>query len=176
VLRAIVLLFVTAAASSFASADPIDALRDAIAPRLALMEEVAQYKWNAGLPIADPDRESALLERATAAAVAIGLPEDYARRALAAQIEASRALQMALFDRWRATGQTPFDGVSDLASVQRPRIDAATTHLLEALESARCRLHSTDARAKLGDPPAAFATESTVWSIATAVLFTAPTC
>ena len=140
------------------------------------MDDVARFKWNAKLPIADPQREAALLERSTASAVALGLPEDYARRVLAAQIEASRAIQAALFDRWHAARQGGFDDVPDLATVQRPAIDRATTALLEALAGARCELDDVNARHVFAAVPTELDDQPDAWAIASAPLFTTSPC
>ena len=164
------------AAAPAAAADPVEMLREAVAARLLLMDDVARFKWNAELPIADPQREAALLQRMTASAVALGLPEDYARRVLAAQMEASRAIQGALFDRWRAARQGRFDEVPDLATVQRPAIDRATTALLEALAGARCELDDAEARRMFEAAPAGLDNQAVAWAIATAPLFTTSPC
>lgn len=141
------------AASAPPAVGPVDGVRDAIAERLALMTDVARFKWNRRLPIADPEREAALLDRATRDAVAHGLPETWARQALAGQIAASRALQTAATESWRRASQPPFAGVADLATVQRPAIDAATSRLIEALAAARCALAASEAAAMLAEPP-----------------------
>jgi chorismate mutase-like protein len=157
--------------ASAAAADPVESLHAAISARLLLMADVARYKWNAQLPIADPEREAVLLERTTATAVTLGLPEDYARRVLAAQFEASRTLQAALFARWRVTDQGGFVDVPDLIAVQRPAIERATTALLAALAGARCELEREGTKTAFEVPPVALADASLAWSIATAALW-----
>jgi chorismate mutase-like protein len=161
---------------SVAAATPVTDLRDAVAARLLLMEEVARYKWNAQLPITAPEREAALLDRATAAAVEIDIPGDYARQVIAAQIEASRTMQAALFESWQAAHDGPFGDVPDLTTVQRPRIDRATTQLLHALARARCTLQTDDARRRLSAAPAPLARFTAAWQIATAALFSPTAC
>jgi chorismate mutase-like protein len=157
-----------------AAANPLAGLESAIAARLLLMDDVARYKWNHELAIADPEREAALLDRATAEAVAIGLPEAYARRVLAAQIDASRALQTELVTTWRQRQQPVFVAVPDLAGVQRPAIDAATLRLLEALHTSLCALADDEARAALKTTPPAFDHHLSVWTIATDALWPVP--
>ncbi len=154
---------------SAAPGDPVAELRDAIAARLLLMQDVARYKWNAQLPIEDAAREKALIERATAEAVAMEVCAAYARDVIVAQVSASRALQTEWFARWRAAGQGTFTGVPELATTQRSAIDAATNALLKALVEARFELDSPDAIALLGTPPQSLAGEADVWSIATSV-------
>ena len=138
------------------------------------MDDVARYKWNHELAIADAGREAALLDRATAAAVALGLPEAYARRVLAAQIDASRRLQTELFTTWRQRQQPVFVGVPDLAGVQRPAIDAATQQLLGHLHASLCALAHDEARAELTTPPQSFDQHPTAWTIATDALWPVP--
>lgn len=166
----IVLLLLLGAGSAVAADGPIAALKHAVAARLALMQDVARYKWNNAIPIAAPAREAALLDAVTQRAIQLGLPGDYARRVVAAQIEASRTLQSDLFAQWRASSQGTFDGVPDLATVQRPRIDTATRRLLEALATAREALDAPGAAAALAPPPPPFAAWPDVWSIAVAPL------
>src|SRR4029077_4859677 len=114
-------------------------LKDAIAARLLLMNDVARYKWNAELPVLDTAREAALLERTTDSAAAIGVPRDYARRVVAAQIAASREVQQTAIDRWRAERHGTFSDVPDLVTVQRPAIERATAALLTHLLDAMCK-------------------------------------
>src|SRR5262245_26000104 len=57
-----------------------DRLLDLIGQRLALMPQVAQAKWTAGLPIEDAKREEAILTRLAAEGVKQGLDADFTRR------------------------------------------------------------------------------------------------
>ena len=173
---AIVLPLLLIAAGSTAADEPISALRDAVAARLALMQDVARYKWNNALAVAAPAREAAVLDAVTQRAMQLGLPGDWARRVVAAQIEASRALQSDLFGQWRAARAGTFDGVPDLSTVQRPHIDAATGRLLEALAAACPTLSAPGAVAALAVPPPQLAAWPDVWSIAVAPLARAPVC
>ncbi len=166
------LLLVLAAWS--ANAEPLADLEDAIATRLLLMDDVARYKWNHALPVVDAEREAALLERSTADAVALGLPESYARRVLAAQIQASRALQLELVAVWQREQRPSFADVPDLNSVQRPAIDAATLQLLERLRAAPCPLARSDAQAEIATAPASLADHPAAWATATAALWPLP--
>jgi chorismate mutase len=168
--------FVLTVSSGCAAAATLDDLAGAIASRLALMDDVARYKWNHSLPIVDEQRESKLVESATAQAVTFGVPADYARRVVVAQIEASRKRQIELTTQWRAQHHATFDDVPDLATAQRPAIDAATTNLLHRLRAALCELDSDAAHAVFTDPPTALESAAGAWSIATAALWPAPDC
>lgn len=178
--QAVPLALLLAAASDDAvsaeTPDRIVDLKDAIAARLLLMNDVARYKWNAELPVLDAARESALLERTTDSAVAIGVPRDYARRVVAAQIEASRDLQQTVIDRWRAERHGAFPRVPDLVTVQRPAIERATAALLVHLRDAMCKLGG-QAGSALATPPPSLASTARAWSIAVGALWPPPdTC
>ena len=162
--------------SGCAMASPLDDLASAIAARLSLMDDVARYKWNHSLPIVDEQREAKLVGSATAQAVTFGVPADYAHRVVVAQIEASRTRQTELTTLWRAQHHAPFDGVPDLATAQRPAIDAATTNLFRRLRAAMCELDSDTAHAVFADPPAGLEGAKNAWSTATAALWPAPDC
>lgn len=163
-------------ASGCAAASALDDLAHAIGARLSLMDDVARYKWNHSLAILDEQREAQLVERATAQAVTLGVPADFARRVVAAQIEASRIRQTELTALWRAQHHGAFDGVADLTSAQRPAIDAATTDLLARLRAALCELDSDAAQAAFARPPAGLEDATRAWSTATAALWPAPNC
>lgn len=131
-----------------------------ICDRLELMHDVARWKWNAEKPIEDPDREQELLDRIAARAEQQGIDQALARAFFRDQIEAAKIVQRADFSEWTAAGATKFDGVPDLATVQRPKIDAATDRLLGALKNlddprspaarARVRELSQDASNRFG--------------------------
>ena len=157
-----------------ATASPLTDLKGAIAARLLLMDDVARYKWNHGQPIVDPEREAALLERISGEAVALGVPQDYARRVVAAEIEASRTLQLELIAVWQRQQHSPFADVPDLTTIQRPTIDAATRQLLEELSASLCALNSDAARAVLETAPPSLAQSPAIWSLATAALWPVP--
>jgi chorismate mutase len=157
-----------------AAASPLTDLKSAIAARLLLMDDVARYKWNHAQPIVDPEREAALLQRIAGEAVALGLPRDYARRVIAAGIDASRTLQLELVADWQRQQHPPFADVPDLTTVQRPAIDAATRRLLEALRVSLCALNSDSARAVLEPAPPSLAQHPAAWSLSCAALWPVP--
>src|SRR5262249_33478559 len=140
-------------------------LREAIATRLLLADDVARYKWNHDLPVFDAQREAVVIEHTTAAAVALGIPHDYAERVVAAQIAASRDRQQASIDRWRGERHPAFADVPDLATAQRPALDRATTELLAQLSAAKCELDSA-AHGALDAPPTSLADSVHAWSTA----------
>ncbi|MGE0383264.1 MAG: gamma subclass chorismate mutase AroQ [Gammaproteobacteria bacterium] len=117
------------AAADLARIDRLLALVDA---RLALAPEVARAKWVAGAPIDDPDRERLLLERTLGQARAAGLDGGLAADFLQAQIDASKAVQRDLFERWRRRPPAP-GPVPDLQHEVRPRLDTITRDMIGAL-------------------------------------------
>ncbi len=173
--RSIAIVAIACATSQPLRADAIDALAAAIEGRLSLMDDVARYKWNHALPVGDRARETALVERTTAAAVGLGVPQAYARRVMAAQIAASRARQEALMAGWRRSHAPTFADVPDLADVQRPAIDRATDELLGRLRAAVCELGAAE-RTRVASAPARFADTPGVWAIAVEPLWPAPAC
>jgi chorismate mutase-like protein len=114
----------------------LDRLLRLMGQRPALMHEVARWKWNAGQPITDPQRERELLQNVAERGRGKGLAPDLMRAFFAAQMEAARLVQQADFDRWKANKQEPFAGTTSLA-VLRQRIDHLNRELIDALAELR---------------------------------------
>jgi len=112
---------------------PASTLAALIDERLALVLEVARYKWNTSAAIEDPPREQALLESLRQRAVPLGVPRPVVDRFFTAQIEAAKQLQRELFVRWQGEHRDKFPGIADLATHIRPGIDRVTGEMLEAL-------------------------------------------
>jgi chorismate mutase len=100
--------------------------------RLALAVPVAQWKWANGRAITDPPREAALLADVDKRARAAGVDPAFARAFFQDQIDASKEMQTALFERWRAT-KPPEGPAPDLAASTRPALDQLTQALIPAL-------------------------------------------
>jgi chorismate mutase-like protein len=140
------LLLVSLAASGCQPADvpvaprrdlaDLDRLLRLMERRLALMHEVARWKWNAAKPITDPERERELLQSVVERGRVKGLDADRVRSFFAAQMEAARLVQQADFDRWAAKKQEPFAGTTSLA-VLRLQIDNLNRELIDALVEVR---------------------------------------
>jgi chorismate mutase len=125
--------------------DPaIENLLELVKQRLLLMHEVARAKWNAKTPLADPDREKAMLRELAEKGRALGLDPAFASGFFAAQIEASKLMQRDDFRRWEAEKRGPFADAPDLKRDLRPRIDALNSKLLTALAKARPVLRSAE--------------------------------
>jgi cyclohexadienyl dehydratase len=105
---------------------------DLIEQRLAVMPEVAAWKWRAQQPIADPERERQVLDRSVADAEAIGLDGASARDFFDVQIQMARAVQAQYFDDWQTENRSPPPG-RDLTKQLRPELDAIGRELLTAV-------------------------------------------
>ena len=156
-------LVAVAAMASRGADDPLATLGATIAARLAVIEEVARYKWNMRLPAHDPAREAALLEKTLNDATALGLDPGYARAVVDAALDASRSLQIGAFERWRHESRPPFEHVRDLDRELRPELDALTHRLLVEVHDSRDLLGTCAARAALESPPRV---DPAIWAIA----------
>jgi len=114
----------------------LDRLLRFMEQRLALMHDVARWKWNAGQPITDPQRERELLQSIVERGRGKGLDPDLVRPFFAAQMEAARLVQQADLDRWKANKQEPFADTATLV-VLRQRIDDLNRELIDALAELR---------------------------------------
>jgi chorismate mutase-like protein len=124
----------SAAGKQPASAAPhLIVLRDLIEQRLALMPDVARYKWHQASPIEDVPREQKIIEGLQQQALALGIPATCAESFFRAQIEAAKQIQREHFSHWQQAGAAPVAAAPDLALVTRPKLDALTPQLLQAL-------------------------------------------
>jgi chorismate mutase-like protein len=110
----------------------LDRLLRLMERRLALMHDVARWKWKAGKPIEDPKRESELLQGVVERSRGKGLHPDLVRSFFAAQMAAARLVQQADFDRWKAKEQEPHADTTSLETL-RQRIDQLNGELIDAL-------------------------------------------
>lgn len=103
-----------------------------VSQRLALAVPVAQWKWANHRPIADAPREAVLLADVEKRAQAANVDPAFAHAFFQDQIDASKQVQTALFERWHRS--TPPSGTApDLASATRPELDRLTQALMPAL-------------------------------------------
>jgi chorismate mutase len=110
----------------------LDRLLRLMEQRLALMHDVARWKWKAGKPIEDPKRESESLQVVVERSRGKGLHPDLVRSFFAAQMAAARLIQQADFDRWKAKEQEPLADTASL-DVLRQRIDQLNGEMIDAL-------------------------------------------
>ncbi|WP_416186541.1 gamma subclass chorismate mutase AroQ [Herbaspirillum sp. RTI4] len=121
------------AAPANISLAPLERLMNA---RLALMTDVARDKWNTRGAIEDVPREQIIIDGLKMQAQALGVPAAWAEHFFRAQIETAKLIQRDLFAHWEKTGAGRFADAPDLAKVIRPRLDALTPQLLNALAAA----------------------------------------
>jgi chorismate mutase-like protein len=114
----------------------LDRLLRLMERRLALMHDVARWKWNAGQPITDTQRERALIQSVVERGRGKGLEPDLVRTFFTAQMEAARLVQQADFDRWKAKQQKPSADPTSLA-VLREQIDELNRELIDVLAEVR---------------------------------------
>lgn len=96
------------------------------------MAGVACWKREHGLPVVDPERERLVRAAFIHDAVERAVRSHDAERVIDAQLSASRRLQTELLARWGAGDEEP-GACEDLQHVLRPRIDAATRELIDAM-------------------------------------------
>lgn len=121
------------ATSAFADTD--EALRLARV-RLDLAREVALAKLYSRGAIEDLKREAEVVEKVRGQARELGVDPEFAAKFFRAQIEASKEAQRAWQAKWAREG-APFGPRPDLAKSIRPKLDALTPRILEALKDAR---------------------------------------
>ena len=119
----------------------LESLRQAIDQRLLLAQDVARAKWNAQAAIEDLPREEQVIAAAVRQGRVLGLPEAWIRTVFRAQIDASKTVQRALYERWQAEGAGRFDDAPDLGKTIRPELDRLTSQLLRAMADNQALLH-----------------------------------
>lgn len=105
--------------------------------RLALMPDVARWKFNRSLPVSVPEREQKLLTELVEQGRTLNLPPSVVQPFFEAQFELARSIQQRLIDDWTRTKHPPFDSVPDLDKELRPAITRLSTELLKTLAELR---------------------------------------
>lgn len=109
-------------------------LAELVVERLLLADAVAAAKFGTGTPITDPARERDLLKAVATLSAQTGLAPAAGVRFFRAQIEAAKAVQRGLHERWRAHPHLRPARRPDLATEIRPRLDQLTPRMLLLLE------------------------------------------
>lgn len=110
-----------------------------IVERLLIAREVAVSKHHSGAPVHDPAREAAILAGLVAQGRERGFDPVLVESFFHAQIAASRRVQEELLAAWNSDGKRPDHPPPDLNRELRPRLDALTPRLLDALSAPRPR-------------------------------------
>lgn len=145
----VVLTLLTGVRPALAEQPPapeIQRFADLILYRLDLGEHVAAWKWRHNRPIEDLEQEARVLDAAAAQAEASGLDFPSARPFLAAQMDASKAVQRRWFAVWKAKGLPATQPDLDLNTVLRPSIARAGDAILSQLVLVRPLLDVPDQR------------------------------
>lgn len=163
-----VLFVLTLAATALADEPPesLVGLRAIMAERLALMGDVAKYKWNEGLPIEDIGREKVILEATVEQATEAGVEPTTATRAIESQIAAAKRIQTALFNTWTTEQANAFADAPSLTDTLRPEIGRLTGALIAALKIAEADLAECAAVDILASTPPALADFADAWQVA----------
>lgn len=168
-LHMVLMALLLALASHLSAAKAIDLpselsiLRQAILDRLLAMPDVAAHKWTTGKPVEDRAQEIAVIDAAIRAGAVVGLPAETVKRAISAQIEASKLIQQDLISQWQARSAPRTDDIPDLNSTLRPRIARATTTLIEGLAAAGPHLRNCNTAAAMRAQPEAIVAFPRAW-------------
>ena len=148
------------------TANEVLVLRRLMIERLALMEQVAAYKWNNKLSIDDPVREANVLKAAMARSRAAGLDPKTAQRFIVAQMEAAKTVQRYYFDLWRQQAVAHVNGASDLVADLRPRIGALSVDVIAAMAKGGSQLADCSSTSVLRPVPQELSNVPRAWNIA----------
>lgn len=116
--------------------------------RLALALPVAHWKWANNRPIEDPQREAVLLREVDARARAAGVDPAFAQRFFRDQIDASKQMQTALFEKWRTT-RPPQGPAPELGTTTRPALDRLTQSMIASLVGVQALRDAPDCPSRL---------------------------
>jgi chorismate mutase len=122
-----------ATTTGLSGANDIDNLLVLMRERLLVMHEVAKWKWNAGKPITDIDRERQVLANLEKRGIELGISRQRTRVFMVGQIEAGKLIQEADFSAWTERGQGKFDDARDLNTELRPVLDNSSDQMLAQL-------------------------------------------
>jgi len=123
---------------------------DLIVERLALMKDVATYKYLNGIPVEDLEREAVVVAHAADKARAAGLSGDAMVPFFEAQIDAAKAIQTCWIARWDSNDAPPPVDAPNLETEIRPRL----IELGDALIAALAADTSDGARVEIAPLPA----------------------
>jgi len=111
--------------------DDIDELASLLQERLALMTDVARWKFTHTVPVRDPARETIVLDNVQKQASALGLQESPVREFFRVQMDAASELEERHIERFKAGA--PVGEVRDLARELRPRLDVIGKGIIASL-------------------------------------------
>ena len=110
-------------------------LAESMASRLEISRHVAWVKFQNNLPVRDPKREAEVLATLVQQGEEAGLSAETVQTFFAAQIRASCEEQARLIRLWKRGGTLPAYPPWDLKRHIRPRIDAISREMVQALRT-----------------------------------------
>jgi chorismate mutase-like protein len=110
-------------------------LAEAMAQRLEVSRHVAWAKFQNNQPVRDAKREAEVLASLTQQGEAAGLSGEAVNAFFAAQIRASRREQTQLISSWKRGGTLPAYAPWDLKRHIRPKLDAISREMVQALRT-----------------------------------------
>jgi cyclohexadienyl dehydratase len=149
----LVALSLPAASSEIAASSPVHFLSEERAvtqvlelldQRLAMMSDVAVYKWSVHAPVIDPPRELAVLRNALDQGTPLGFEAEGLNKVFELQIHLARDVQRNLHEQWSKSGFDQSRPVPSLEKDIRPKLDRITPALLKALYLAASELQRND--------------------------------
>ncbi len=126
----------TAAGASPAAEQAVRTLVRLAAERIATADSVAAAKWGTGQPVDDPVAEKTVLDTMDTRAARLGMDRQVVRRVFEDQIEANKAVQRALHERWEEDSELLPALRPDLVKQVDPVLDRLGGELLEAIRGA----------------------------------------
>lgn len=100
---------------------------------LAVMQEIARYKWNHGLGVEFTMHDAENIARGAAKAEALGMNREWLITFLEAQIEAGLMIQRQCFQSWGQQGAGHFEKCADLETELQPYAAELLDELITAL-------------------------------------------
>lgn len=135
----------------------LDYLLGLMRERLELSRLVAEVKWNRGLPIEDLEREKQFLKSVQQTGQG-ELDPTFLEAFFVAQIQASKELQVALFEQWRSQSLKKIENTTSLEEL-RARLDRVSVELVYAVRDIQPTLRSHQVQNELrGFPVGALGT------------------
>jgi cyclohexadienyl dehydratase len=117
--------------------------------RLQLMEAVAAWKFDHGMPIVDAARENRVLDDSVKRARQMGIEPIAAHRLFAWQIRLASVLQERYVAKWRAEGYSG-GPIRDLNAELRPQLDQIGAELFRAIYKSLPELQREDFTVRYG--------------------------
>lgn len=121
--------------------------------RLAIIHELARWKWNTKTEVEDTVLEKQVLKKIGRLAVAYGLNKEWTLKFFRAQLDAEKTIQLHDFEYWTEINQVEFEEVADQHTEIRPYLDRLNKELLQALVDTAPFLHDEEMLSMIPQQP-----------------------